>query len=94
MYILLQNPKHASSDNIDRIMGKFTPICQRYTDVMAHKHYLQRLLFDGTLNNATVIIKLSLVIIKLQFMANSLQTAQVCVYAYLHSNTNYDVYIL
>ena len=59
-------------------MGKFTPICQRYTDVMAHKHYLQHLLFDGTLNDATIIIKLTVVIIKLQFMANSLQTAQVC----------------
>ena len=77
---LLQN----QSDSINKIMGKFTPICQRYTDVMAHKHYLQRLLFDGNLNNATVIIKLTLVIIKLQFMANSLQTAQVCVYSYIY----------
>ena len=65
-------------------MGKFTPICQRYTDVMAHKHYLQHLLFDGTLNDATIIIKLTIVIIKLQFMANSLQTAQVCVYSYVY----------
>ena len=58
-------------------MGRLTPICQRYTDVMAHKLHLQHLLFDGTLNDATIIIKLTLVIIKLQFMANSLQTAQV-----------------
>ena len=77
---LLQNP----SDTINKIMEKFTPICQRYTDVMAHKRYLQRLLFDGNLNNATVIVKLTLVIIKLQFMANSLQTAQVCVYSYIY----------
>ena len=81
---LIQNPKHAPSDDFNRIMGKFTPICQRYTDVMAHKHYLQHLLFDGTLNDATIIIKLTLVIIKLQFMANSLQTAQVCVYSYVY----------
>ena len=77
---LLQNP----SNTINIIMGKFTPICQRYTNIMAHKHYLQRLLFDGNLNNATVIVKLILVIIKLQLMANSLQTAQVCVYSYIY----------
>ena len=64
-------------------MGKFTPVCQRYTDVMAHKHYLQCLLFDGKLSDATVIVKLTLVI-KLQFMANSLQTARVCVYSYIY----------
>ena len=70
--------------DIEIIMGKFTPICQRYTDVMAHKYYLQHLLFNGTkLNNATVIIQLTLVVIKLQVMANSLQTAQVCVYPYI-----------
>ena len=51
---------------------------------MAHKHYLQHLLFDGKLSDATVIVKLTLVIIKLQFMANSLQTAQVCVYSYIY----------
>ena len=65
-------------------MRDFTPACQRYTDVMAHKYYLQHLLFDGTkLNDATVIIQLTLVIIKLQVMANSLQAAQVCVYSYI-----------
>ena len=33
-------------------MGESTPVCQRYTDVMAHKYYPQHLLFNGT-NNAT-----------------------------------------
>ena len=59
-------------------MEQFTPICQRYTDVMAHKYFLQHLLFNGTkIRNATAI---TLVIIKLQLMANFLQTAQVCIY--------------
>lgn len=63
-------------------MKKFTPVCQRFTDVMAHKHHLQHLLFnENRLNNATVIMQLALVIIKLQIMANSLETAQVCVYS-------------
>ena len=55
----LQNPKHTTSDIVNKIMGNFTPICQRYTDIMAHKYYLQHLLFDGKLNDATVIVKLT-----------------------------------
>ena len=79
-----QNPTHTTSDIVNNIMGNFTPICQRYADVMAHKYYLQHLLFDGKLSDAKIIVKLTLVIIKLQFMANSLQTAQVCVYSYIY----------
>ena len=58
-------------------MQEFTPICKRYTDVMAHKYFLHLLFNETKLNDATVIIQLTLVIIKLQVMANSLQTAQV-----------------
>ena len=62
-------------------MENFTPICRRYTDVMAHKYYLQDLLFNRTQadTTSTVIIKLTLIIINLQVMANDYQTAQVCV---------------
>ena len=46
---------------------------------MAHKYYIQDLLFNGTQVDTTVIIKLTLIIINLQVMANYYQTAQVCV---------------
>ena len=78
-------PNNPQANNFETVMGEFTPACQRYTDVMAHKYYLQHLLFNGTkLNNATVIVQLTLVVIKLQVMANSLRTAQVCVYSYIY----------
>ena len=57
----------------------FTLICQRYTDVMAHKYYLQDILFNGTRLNTAVIIKLTLIIIDLQVLAKYYHTAQVCV---------------
>ena len=57
----------------------FTPICQRYTDVMAHKYYLQDILFNGTRLNTAVIIKLTLIIINLQVLVKYYHTAQVCV---------------
>ena len=60
-------------------MEKFTPICQTYTDVMAHKCYLQHVLFHKA-KRPVAIMKLVSVIIKLQVLANSLQTAQVCIY--------------
>ena len=47
---------------------------------MAHKHHLQHLLFNEKLNDATVTVQLALVIINLQIMASSLETAQVCVW--------------
>ena len=59
-------------------MDNFTGTCQRYTDVMAHKYYLQELLFNKSING-TVTIQLALVIVKLQVMANSLQAIEVCV---------------
>ena len=73
-----------SVTDIEIIMGKFTPICQRYTDVMAHKYYLQHLLLHRT-NDATVLIQLTSVIASLQTSANSLQTIQVRMRAYVHS---------
>ena len=61
---------------------------------MAHKHHLQHLLFNGTkINNGTVIMRLTFVIIKLQIMANSLLTAQVCVYSYITNIFN-NVYVI
>ena len=73
------------SSNFDTIMAEFTPICQRYTDVMAHKFYLQDIWLNGnkdTWLNATenreVIMALTSIIINLQSMAYYLQTAQVC----------------
>ena len=76
-------------------MANFTPICQRYTDVMAHKYYLQHLLVNGT-NNATaaLIMNLTSVIIKLQVMANSLQNVQVCMHVLIPTNTHYNMCIL
>ena len=79
---LSQRSLDSQRENVQTIMKNFTPACQRYSDVMAHKHHLQHLLFnENQLTNATVIIQLALVIIKLQIMANSLETAQVCVYS-------------
>jgi len=69
--------------NIDTIMGNFTPICQRYTDVMAHKYHLQHHLFYRTNGDAMVIVKLISMITNLQVLANSLQTIQVCIYIYM-----------
>ena len=57
-------------------MGQFSPICQRYTDVMAHKYYLQHLLFNETID-PTVIVNLILVIVKLQAVGYSLENIQV-----------------
>ena len=76
-------------------MTEFTPICQRYTDVMAHKYYLQDILFDRTIKDALVIERLTLIISKLQTMAYNLKTAQVCsVYclSYVHTNVHCDYY--
>ena len=56
-------------------MREFSPICQRYTDVLAHKYYLQHLLFNEAINDA-VTIQLISVITKLQVMGNSLGNAQ------------------
>ena len=73
------------SSNFDTIMAEFTPICQRYTDVMAHKFYLQDILLNGAKDtwlyateNSEVIKALTSIIINLQSMAYYLQTAQVC----------------
>ena len=77
---ILQEPDNPTIEYVTNVlMQKFTPICQRFTDVMAHKYYLQHLLFNRTYS-PTDIIQLTLVIIKLQVLANSLQTAQVCNY--------------
>ena len=64
------------------IMRKFTPICQRYTDVMAHKYFLQHLLFQE-IKESRAIMQLVLVITKLQVLANNLLNAQVC--GYMHN---------
>ena len=86
---------HLQSSNFETIMANFTPVCQRYTDVMAHKYYLQHLLFNGTNNaTATVLMNLTSVIIKLQVMANSLQTVQVCMCILIHTSTHYKMCIL
>ena len=71
---ILQEPDNPTITNV--LMEKFTPICQRFTDVMTNKNYLQHLLFTRTYS-PTDIVHLTLVIIKLQILANSLQTAQV-----------------
>ena len=84
--IFLQESQHLQSSNFKKIMVKFTPVCQRYTDMMAHKHYLQDILFNKT-NDPTVIMQLTLVIIELQVMANSLQTVQVCCIYYYCKHT-------
>ena len=75
------------------IMANFTPICQRYTDMMAHKYYLQHLLFMELRNNAmaALIMNITSVIIKLQVMANSLQNVQVCMCVLIHTNTHYNI---
>ena len=71
------------NNRLSEIINKtFTPICQRYTDVMAHKYYLQDILFNGTKLNTTVITKLTLIIINLEVLAKYYHTAQVCVYLY------------
>lgn len=72
--------KHIDATQI--IIKNFTPICQRYTDVMAHKYFLQHMLFQET-KNPIAIIQLTLVVIKLQVLANHLQTAQVRGYMYI-----------
>ena len=56
-------------------MGNFSSICQRYTDMLAHKYYLQHLLFNEAINDA-VTIQLISVITKLQVMGNCLENAQ------------------
>ena len=84
--------RHINATQI--IMKKFTPICQRYTDVMAHRYFLEHMLFQET-NNPIAIIQLTLVVIKLQVLANSLQTAQVC--RYMHTELQclkYALYML
>ena len=60
-------------------MKNFSSICQRYTDVMAHKYYLQHLLFNETIVPA-VRANLTSVIVKLQAMGNSLENVQVRTY--------------
>ena len=53
---------------------------------MAHKYYLQDILFNNKTKNPTVIMQLTLVITELQVMANGLQTAEVgCVYSHTHT---------
>ena len=47
---------------------------------MAHKYYLQEILFNE-LKEPMVIIKLTSIIINLQAVANTLQEAQVCLYS-------------
>ena len=71
-------------------MKKFTGICQRYTDVMAHKYYLQDILFTKTID-ATLRKQLTSVIIKLQVMGFYLEKAQVYIrmlYASTHALLN------
>ena len=78
-YTQVASRSHCTVKNIshiEKIVGEFTPICQRYTDVMAHKYYLQHHLFHRT-NDATVMMKLTSVIISLQAIANSFQITQV-----------------
>ena len=78
-FTFLQESKHLLSSNLTKIIANLTPICQRYTDVMAHKYYLQHLLFNKTNNvTAAVIMNLTSVIMDLQFMGYSLEAAQVC----------------
>jgi len=60
-------------------MEEFSPICQRYTDVMAHKYYLQHLLLNETIAPA-VRVNLTSVIVKLQAMGYSLENVQVRTY--------------
>ena len=66
-------------------MENLSPICTRYTDVMAHKNYLQHVLFhaNNVTNNGTISQLLISITIKLQVLAHNLQTAQVCSYIYI-----------
>ena len=59
-------------------MDNLSPICQRYTDVMAHKYYLQHVLFH--VNNETIAKLLISITIKLQVLAHNLQAAEVSSY--------------
>ena len=59
-------------------MKNLSPICTRYTDVMAHKYYLQHVLFYA--NNENITKLLISITIKLQVLGHNLQTAQVCCY--------------
>ena len=62
--------------DVGSVINNFTAICKRYTDVMAHKHYLQHRLFHKT-STVTIAKQLIPIIIKLEVMAHSLETAQV-----------------
>ena len=77
---IINRSNESFNNRLSEIINEtFTPICQRYTDVMAHKYYLQDILFNGTKLNTTVIKKLTLIIINLQVLAKYYHTAQVCV---------------
>ena len=80
---LSQEFKDRVNNNSENIINIFRPICQRYTDVMAHKYYLQEVLFNKTneLKEPMVITNLTSIIINLQVVANYLQEAQVCLYS-------------
>ena len=73
--LILSQDSSVSGNNFKKVMGEFSPICQGYTDVLAHKYYLQHLLFNEAIND-TVTIQLFSVITKLQVMGNSLENAQ------------------
>ena len=81
----------ASDDRFEIIMEEFSPICQRYTDVMAHKYYLQHLLLNKTIASA-VTVNLTSVIVKLQAVGYSLENVRVRMSCILKLASYYNIF--
>ena len=76
IYIFTYFTQNSSSSRFEIVMRKFSPLCKRYTDAMAHKYYLQHLLFNKAIDPA-VTKQLTSVIVRLQAMVNSIENVQV-----------------
>ena len=73
---------NSSAENVISYMYKgFSATCRRYTDVMAHKHELQSIIFtmDDNSSNRSVTANIILSIIKLESAALRLQNFTVCI---------------
>ena len=66
----------------------FSATCRRYTDVMAHKHELQNLIFNSS-SNLNVTVSITSLIIQLEYAAFRLES-----FAVRLLTISYNVYII
>ena len=96
MFLETKNISNTNSSSLiqnvtDSINNTFSATCKRYTDVMAHKHELQRLLFMMKDEESSLSANVTSLIINLENGASKLQSFTVCLLSTYNNCLHYII---